>query len=89
MEELRAELTSAFLAAALGIPSEISNHASYIQNWPKPLNDVKRETFRAAATAQKIVDLILGLHPDYAPPSAEPLPPTPIPPLPPFAAPGL
>ena len=33
MEELRAELASAFIAAELGIPADIPQHASYIQNW--------------------------------------------------------
>ena len=66
MEELRAELSSAFLSAELGIPSEITGHASYIQSWLKPLKDDKREIFRAAADAQKIVDMVLNLHPDFA-----------------------
>jgi antirestriction protein ArdC len=66
MEELRAELASAFVAAELGIPTDIPQHASYIDNWIKPLRDDKREIFRAAADAQKIVDMLLGFHPDYA-----------------------
>ena len=33
MEELRAELSSAFIAGELGIPSEIGGHASYIPAW--------------------------------------------------------
>src|SRR5208283_1182593 len=63
MEELRAELSSAFLAGELGIPADIPNHASYITGWLKPLKDDKREIFRAAADAQRIVDMILGFHP--------------------------
>ena len=66
MEELRAELASAFVAAELGIPADIPHHASYIANWIKPLKDDKREIFRAAADAQRIVDMELGFHPDYA-----------------------
>jgi antirestriction protein ArdC len=66
MEELRAELASAFVAAELGIPTDIPQHASYIADWIKPLKDDKREIFRAAADAQRIVDMILGFHPDYA-----------------------
>jgi antirestriction protein ArdC len=66
MEELRAELSSAFIAGELGIPADIPQHASYIQNWLKPLKQDKREIFRAAADAQKIVDLILSYHPDFA-----------------------
>jgi antirestriction protein ArdC len=66
MEELRAELSSAFIAAELGIPSEIDGHASYISNWLGPLKKDKREIFRCAADAQKIVDMVLGFHPDFA-----------------------
>ena len=66
MEELRAELASAFLASELGIPIDIPQHASYIENWIKPLKDDKREIFRAAADAQKIADMLMGFHPDYA-----------------------
>lgn len=66
MEELRAELASAFVASELGIPTDIPQHASYIASWIKPLKDDKREIFRAAADAQKIADMELGFHPDYA-----------------------
>ncbi len=66
MEELRAELSSAFIAAELGIPADIPQHASYIENWLRPLKQDKREIFRAAADAQKIVDVVLGFHPDLA-----------------------
>jgi antirestriction protein ArdC len=55
MEELRAELASAFIAAEVGVPSDIPGHASYIQNWLKPLKEDKREIFRAAADAQRIL----------------------------------
>jgi antirestriction protein ArdC len=54
MEELRAELASAFVANELGIPTDIPQHASYIASWIKPLKDDKREIFRAAADAQRI-----------------------------------
>jgi antirestriction protein ArdC len=67
MEELRAELASAFIAGQLGIPSDIPQHASYIDKWLGKLKGDKREIFRAAADAQKIVDMVLGFHPDYAP----------------------
>jgi antirestriction protein ArdC len=33
MEELRAELASAFVATELGIPTDIPQHTSYIANW--------------------------------------------------------
>lgn len=63
MEELRAELASAFFAGELGIPSDIPQHASYIDNWLGALRKDKREIFRAAAHAQKIVDMVLAFHP--------------------------
>ena len=79
MEELRAELASAFVAAELGIPTDIPQHASYIADWIKPLKEDKREIFRAAADAQRIADMQLGFHPDYAPQIDEPATPAPIP----------
>ena len=66
MEELRAELASAFVANEIGIPTDIPHHASYIASWIKALKDVKREIFRAAADAQRIASMELGFHPDYA-----------------------
>jgi antirestriction protein ArdC len=66
MEELRAELASAFIANELRIPIDIPNHASYIDNWLKPLKQDKREIFRAAADAQRIANMVLGFHPDFA-----------------------
>jgi antirestriction protein ArdC len=78
MEELRAELASAFVASELGIPTDIPQHASYIADWIKPLKADKREIFRAAADAQKIADMQLGFHPAYAAQmQAKPTPPTP------------
>ena len=66
MEELRAELASAFVGAELGLPTDIPQHASYIASWIKVLKNDKREIFRASADAQKIADMQLSFHPDYA-----------------------
>ena len=66
MEELRAEMASAFVASVIGIPTDIPQHASYLSSWIKALKDDKREIFRAAAAAQRIADMELGFHPDYA-----------------------
>lgn len=66
MEELRAELASAFIGAELGIPAEIEQHASYVDGWLKVLRQDKREVFRAAADAQRIADHLLAYHPLYA-----------------------
>ena len=65
-EELRAELSSAFVGATLSLPANIPQHASYIASWIKTLKEDKREIFRAAADAQKIADMELGFHPDFA-----------------------
>jgi antirestriction protein ArdC len=78
MEELRAELASAFVATELGIPTDIPQHSSYIANWIKPLKEDKREIFRAAADAQRIADMQLGFHPDYAAQFDQPAIPAPI-----------
>jgi len=66
MEELRAEMASAFVTSIIGIPTDIPQHASYLSSWIKALKDDKREIFRAAADAQRIADMELGFHPDYA-----------------------
>lgn len=65
-EELRAELASTFIAANIGIPSDIANHASYIESWLSVLRGDRREIFRAAAEAQRISDWCLSRHPDWA-----------------------
>ena len=65
-EELRVELASVFVGNAIGLPTDIPNHASYIDSWLKNLKQDRREIFRAAADAQKIADYILALHPAYA-----------------------
>ena len=66
MEELRAELASAFIAGELGIPADIPQHASYIASWLPKLKEDKRAIFHAAADAQRIIDMVLGFHPDFA-----------------------
>jgi antirestriction protein ArdC len=65
-EELRAELASVFLGSMIGLPSDIPNHASYINSWIVALKNDKREIFHAAADAQKIADYLLSFHPEFA-----------------------
>jgi antirestriction protein ArdC len=66
-EELRAELCSVFVGTELGLPtSGIENHASYLGGWLKNLREDKREIFRACAEAQRMADMCLGFHPEYA-----------------------
>jgi hypothetical protein len=60
MEELRAELRSAFIAVEIGI----ARHPNCTADCLKPLNDVTGEVFRTAADVQHIVDMVFGFHPD-------------------------
>ncbi len=64
IEELVAELGSAFLCADLQITPQVPEcHASYIDNWLKVLKDDKRAVFSAASLASKAVDYLCGLQP--------------------------
>lgn len=65
MEELVAELSSAFLAADLGIsaaPRE--DHASYLASWLKVLKNDKRAIFSMASMAEKAVGYLHSLQPE-------------------------
>lgn len=56
-EELRAELTSMFIAQDWGLnfdESHYESHAAYLQSWAKVLQDDPNELYRAAADAQKM-----------------------------------
>jgi hypothetical protein len=48
-EEIRADLSSLYLAAELGIPYDPKDQASYIHHWIQVLKNDKNEVFRAAA----------------------------------------
>ncbi len=60
-EELRAELSSYFMADRLGIPHDPGQHASYIQSWVQVLKEDKNEIFQAARDAEKIVEYVISL----------------------------
>jgi antirestriction protein ArdC len=61
MEELVAELGSAFLCADLDLTPDIRNdHASYIASWVKVLKEDKRAIFAAASHAQRAADFLHG-----------------------------
>lgn len=63
MEELVAELGSAFLCADLDLTPEIrSDHASYLDSWLKVLKGDKRAIFFAAGHAQRAADFLNGLQ---------------------------
>jgi antirestriction protein ArdC len=64
MEELVAELGSAYLCADLGItPETREDHSAYIASWLKVLKNDKRAIFSAAAYAQKAADFLHWLQP--------------------------
>lgn len=60
VEELVAEIGSAFLCAACRLEGQLQ-HASYIADWIKVLKTDKRAVFAAAAKAQQAADYIEGL----------------------------
>jgi antirestriction protein ArdC len=62
MEELVAELGSAFLSSALRLDLEPRrDHAPYIANWLQVLKHDPRAVFSAAAHAQRAVDFLMEL----------------------------
>jgi antirestriction protein ArdC len=64
MEELVAELASAFLCADLAITPEVrEDHAAYIADWLTVLKNDKRAVLTAASHASKAVDFLHGLQP--------------------------
>jgi antirestriction protein ArdC len=63
-EELRAELTSVFLAAERGIPHDTARHAAYVDSWVQTLKGDKNEIFRAARDANRAADFLLTLERD-------------------------
>jgi antirestriction protein ArdC len=63
VEELVAELGSAFLCADLELTPEVrEDHASYIASWIKVLKNDKRAIFSAASHAQRAADFLHGLQ---------------------------
>ena len=78
MEELVAEMGSAFLCADLGLTAEVlEDHAAYIANWLHVLKEDKRAIFSAAAHAQRAAKFLHDLQPAPSPapePELEPKP---------------
>lgn len=63
MEELVAELGSAFLSSDLGLTPEVRpDHAAYIASWIQVLKQDKRAIFTAASHAQRAADFLQGLQ---------------------------
>ncbi|WP_315764505.1 MULTISPECIES: ArdC family protein [unclassified Bradyrhizobium] len=65
VEELIAEIASAFSCAALGIVPTV-RHADYIGNWLDVLREDNRAIVRAASQASRVADYLLGFAPDVA-----------------------
>lgn len=60
-EELRAEMTSMFLAQEYGVAPgkrHYENHVAYLQSWAEVIEKDPNELFRAAAEAQQMTDYI-------------------------------
>lgn len=68
-EELVAEISAAYVCAALGIVPTV-RHADYIGSWLELLRDDDRAIVRAASAASKAADHILSFLPDSAPGTA-------------------
>lgn len=67
MEELVAEIGSAFLCAELGLTPDVrDDHAAYVADWLRVLEDDKRAIFAAASHAQKAADFLLALAEPHA-----------------------
>lgn len=64
-EELRAEITSAMISMQLNLPNQMSDHAAYIDHYINILKGDKKEFFRAARDAEKIMRSILSYHPQF------------------------
>lgn len=57
-EELVAELGCTYIGAALDMPMDIPNHASYLANWLKVLKGNPKALMQAASAAQRAVDYL-------------------------------
>lgn len=60
MEELIAEMGSAYLCAHCRVDGEL-RHASYLQSWIRVLRNDRRAIFTASSAAQRAADYLLGL----------------------------
>ena len=72
-EELVAEMTSAYVCAALSIEPTV-RHADYLGSWLEVLREDNRAIFRAASAASKAADYLLAFR-DHDPASETAAPP--------------
>lgn len=61
-EELRAEIASWMVSQELGIPHDPGQHAAYVDNWIKVLEDNPYEILYACQAAEKITEYVMGLE---------------------------
>jgi antirestriction protein ArdC len=69
MEELRAEIASAILAAETGVPmsqASIDNHAAYLRSWIQTIERDPTAIFSAARDAERMADYLLALERELA-----------------------
>ena len=59
LEELVAELSTAFVCASLGFDSQITNNAAYLKSWIKALKEDNKIILKVCTDAQKASDYIL------------------------------
>ncbi|MGE4302724.1 MAG: ArdC family protein [Novosphingobium sp.] len=64
-EELVAEMTGAFVCAALGITPTV-RHADYLGSWLEIIREDNRAILRAASAASKAADYLLAVRPETA-----------------------
>ena len=72
MEELVAELGSAFICAETGVRGELEHHANYLDSWLKVLKGDRKAIVTAASAAGKAAAFVLGKP--AAPAAPEPSP---------------
>ena len=63
-EELRAEMASAMICAALGVDGGLEDHAAYLDEYVKLLKSDRSAIFKAARDAEKIFDVIFEADPE-------------------------
>lgn len=59
-EELRAELSSIFLCAEIGMNYDVQNHAAYLYSWLDLLKHNKHELWSAVADSNRVVEAIMS-----------------------------
>ena len=58
--ELVAELTACFLCQSCGVPSDLTNHASYVGSWLRAMKNDAAYIFEASKMASQIADGLLA-----------------------------